>query len=289
MNRPVLAAVDGSPQSTRAAQWAADEAVRRSAPLELVHSGPWLAKLGAGDARYGDMEGAAERMLTRTTEELRQTHPDLVIGTTLVRDAVVDGLLSAARRGDLLVLGSRGLGGFAGLLVGSIGLATVARAGIPTVLVRAEPATRPATSAAGQVVVGLGAGAPADALLDFAFTEAALRGAGLRAVHGWNVPPSYASFGWFPPIFPTQDLERAETEELTQNLLPWRDKYPDVEVVEDVRLGGAAAALVEASGGADLVVVGRDTRPHLVGTRLSAVAHAVVHHAMAPVAVVPHA
>ncbi len=89
------------------------------------------------------------------------------------------------------------------------------------------------------------------------------------------------------------ETDRRELGALAARLLssavePWREKYPLVEVVEDVRAGGAAGSLVTAGARADLVVVGRRTRSHRLGLRLGPVAHAVIHHSPAPVAVVAH-
>ncbi|MET8546621.1 universal stress protein [Kitasatospora sp. NPDC004799] len=89
------------------------------------------------------------------------------------------------------------------------------------------------------------------------------------------------------PAAELAQLEALEAKLLSLALAGPREQHPDVEVVEDVRLG-AARALVEASAGAALVVVGRGRRPIEFGPRLGRVAHAVLHHAEAPVAVVPH-
>ncbi|MEY9964715.1 nucleotide-binding universal stress UspA family protein [Streptacidiphilus sp. MAP12-16] len=288
VEQPVIAGVDGSPQSTFAAQWAADEAVRRRVRLRLVHAGPWLDAPSATDAEDHDFQGAALRMLAHIRDEIQGRHPELFVDTSLVHDQVVEGLVSVSGDGGMLVLGSRGLGGFAGLLVGSVGLATAARAEAPTVVVRAEPDSRQSAPSRGQVVVGIDAGAQVGPVLEFAFAEAALRGAGVRAVHGWDLPPVWSTVGWAAPLTQSGDLQTAEAALLSQALLPWRDKFPDIEVVEDARIGGGARAVVEASVHADLVVVGRRIRPHDVGLRLGPVAHAALHHAAAPVAVVPH-
>jgi nucleotide-binding universal stress UspA family protein len=138
------------------------------------------------------------------------------------------------------------------------------------------------------VDAGTDAQSPVDAVLDFAFAEASLRGARLRAVQGWDAPPVWPSMGVTVPMIPGEELQSAEAAQLTEVMRPWREKFPGVEVVEQARVGGGAAALVDASATADLVVIGRRRRPHGAGMRLGSVAHAVIHHAQAPVAVVPH-
>ncbi|WP_406208496.1 universal stress protein [Kitasatospora sp. NBC_01560] len=295
MTPTVLVGVDGSPGSTAAAHWAAEEALRRDAPLRLVHAWPWLTDGRSAFVDEDALPAAAQRMLAETADAVRADRPGLVVHTDVVLDAAVDGLLAAAGDAGLLVLGSRGLGGFTGLLVGSVGTATAARSGVPVVLVRPErePVREPARQRPGgptEVIVGVDTAAPDDSVLAFAFRAAALRGARLRAVHGWDLPPAFGSVG-FAPIPPDAvGLEKLQAEALTMALAGWRERHPGtagVEVVEDVRVG-AARALVEASATAGLVVLGRRRRPHDLGPRLGRVAHAVLHHAQAPVAVVPH-
>lgn len=294
MQQPVLVAVDGSPQSVHAAHWAADEAARRGAPLRLLHAGPWLAAQKTTAAQHGDEEGIALRLLAHAQDEVRRRHPGLAVGTGLVQGQVIDALTSVAKDGELLVLGSRGLGGFAGLLVGSVSLAVAARAEIPVVVVRPTADTDAAAvdEREREVVVGVDAGlaaqSPLDAVLEFAFAEAALRGARIRAVHGWDMPPAWPSMGVTVPTMPSDELQSAQAAQLTEVLLRWREKFPAVEVVEQVRVGGGAAALVAAAARAQLVVIGRRLRPHAAGMRLGSVAHAVIHHAQAPTVVVPH-
>ncbi|MFF2949951.1 universal stress protein [Kitasatospora sp. NPDC057965] len=289
MTPAVLAGVDGSPESTAAAHWAAEEALRRGAPLRLLHAWPWLTD---GRAAYADPEElpvAAQRMLAAAAEDVRTRYPDLTVRTDVVLDAAVDGMVAAAEDAGLLVLGSRGLGGFTGLLVGSVSMAVAGRAAVPVVVVRpteadAGPADEPEVP---EVLVGVDATAPDDAVLDFAFQEAALRGARVRAVHGWDLPPAFAVVGFLPSGVEMAQLQAAEEKSLAAALAAHRERHPATEVVERVRLG-AARTLVEDSAGAALVVVGRRRRPRDLGPRLGRVAHAVLHHAQAPVAVVPH-
>ncbi|MEU6238390.1 universal stress protein [Kitasatospora sp. NPDC047058] len=297
MTAPVLVGVDGSAGSIAAAHWAADEAARRDAPLRLVHAWPWLTDGRAAFADEDALPEAAQRMLAEAAEAVRSRRPGLVVHTDVVLDAAVDGLVAAAGDAGLLVLGSRGLGGFAGLLLGSVGMATAARSTVPVVVVRRaedheegrkepEGSEEPAGAGA-EVLVGVDTRAPDDSVLAFAFREAELRGARLRAVHGWDLPPAFGTVGFVPTPPELAGLEELEAKGLALALAGWREQYPGTEVVEEVRVG-AARALVEASATADLVVLGRRRRPHDLGPRLGRVAHAVLHHAHAPVAVVPH-
>ncbi|MFH9350841.1 universal stress protein [Kitasatospora sp. NPDC017646] len=165
-------------------------------PLRLLHVWPWLSGEEVEHPRSGDLGPAALDALARVADRIRLAHPELPVETAVRPDDPVDGLVAEARGQERLVLGSRGLGGFAGLLVGSVSLAVAARTTVPTVLVRGT-ALLPHRNAgtAGEVVVGLDSCEPGEALLAFAFAEAERCGAALRAVHGWEPLPAWAIAG----------------------------------------------------------------------------------------------
>ncbi|MEU6239408.1 universal stress protein [Kitasatospora sp. NPDC047058] len=181
--------------------------------------------------------------------------------------------LAAAEDAELLVLGARGDGGFPDLRVGSTALHAAARAGCPTVVLPAEPL---GPGAREHVVVGVDARRPAEAALAFAFGAARRYGLPLRAVHAFpGRARRQAAAGY-----------RADEAALLARVLePWAAAHPDVEVVPDTEPAGAGMLLVEASSKARLLVVGR--HPVTPAGRLGPVAHAVLHHAGCPVAVVP--
>lgn len=296
MVRTVVAGLDGSPESHAAVEWAAREAELRGLPLKIVHV--WepapdpLAQaplLGAETQQHW-----SERIPREAGEGLRLRHPGLDVTEEQVTGTPADALVDAAKDAELLVLGSRGLSGVGGFLVGSVGLAIVAHAELPVVLVRAdgqaahEDESAPASAAPPRpAVLGLDAGAPSDAVIEFAFAEAALRGTGLRVVYGWNLPPYYA-YGLAMDAGLHDELSREETTALTEALRPWRQKHPSIEVAQEPRVGSAADHLVDASREASLVVIGRRIRRGALGAHIGPVAHGVLHHSTAPVAVVAH-
>ncbi|MER5635558.1 universal stress protein [Kitasatospora sp. NPDC002227] len=283
MSEYLLAGIDGSPASTAAARWAADEAVRRGLALRLVHAQTWRDDLHADPSQPTDVRALTTRMLSDAKEEVQGMHPGLEIRAELIGGGEpAEVLAEAAAKAELLVLGSRGIGGFEGLAVGSVGLAVAGRCEVPVVLVRADEPT------GDEVVVGIDTRAPAADVIDFAFREAARRRAVLRAVHGWTPPPAWGYAGWVPPLAEERQFRALEDELLSDTLAVSREKYPEVVVVEDNRVGSGSSALVDAGADAALLVVGRRRRPHHLGMRLGPVAHAVLHHAPAPVAVVPH-
>lgn len=197
------------------------------------------------------------------------------------------------------MLGSRGLSGFTGFLVGSVALGVVARAERPVVLVRAgeEAADEHVLAEDGgastrtpyrDVVLGLDLGDPCDEVIEFAFEAARTRGARLKVVHAWQ-PSSPISLG--PGDIGLVDEPRQAEEWLgfmTAVLQVWREKYSGVEVTETVTEGRAQSVLVRAASGASLLVVGRRITERPAGPRTGPVAHAAIHHVGCPVAVVPH-
>ncbi|MFF4582672.1 universal stress protein [Streptomyces sp. NPDC001389] len=291
MKHHVAVGVDGSDESRAAAHWAAREAVLRQVPLRLVHAVDWpldpvLPGLGRQDA-----DRWADQALTETAQELRRRHPRLEITSRCPKGRPAAALAAEAADASLLVLGSRGLGGLVGFLIGSVALSTVIATDTPVVLVRAadDPdGTGPGAGAAAEVVVGVDIHEAGDRMLAFAFEEAERRACPLRAVHGWKMPPAYTYIPFFDPDN-ERDIARSVTHMVDDMLLPWRHKFPDVDATTSVFMGSAGEQLVQCSRGAELVVVGRRLRRSPLGAHLGPVAHAVLHHAAAPVAVVAHA
>jgi nucleotide-binding universal stress UspA family protein len=157
------------------------------------------------------------------------------------------------------------------------------------VLVRAGD--RPTAEAAGREIVVGQQGEPEDSAeaLRFAFETAASRGAGVRAVRAWSLPPVFAySPGSMQLLDEAGGLEPFEKKALAAALQPWRERFPDVPVVEHVEMGSAGQVLLSVAARAQLMVVGRRAHRTAVGARIGSVAHGVLHHAPCPVAVVPH-
>jgi nucleotide-binding universal stress UspA family protein len=137
------------------------------------------------------------------------------------------------------------------------------------------------------VVVALKLHGSSDDLLDFAFHTAAAREVPLVAVHSRSVP-LHARVPWGVDHAATQEMTRDAQKELSKALRPWREKYPQVDVADSIRLASPAKAVVQAAEGAALLVVGRRAHRHGVAPHLGSVAHAAIHHGRCPVAVVPH-
>ncbi|MGY1430070.1 universal stress protein [Streptomyces sp. MN12] len=289
MTRPITAGVDGSEESLAALDWAAREAVRRRAPLHVVHA--WQAQTGDGAGERDAQERWVREAVAESVRTVTERHPELTVSTE-VREAddAVAVLLAAGAGAEELVLGSRGHGAVVGFLLGSVGQQVIAEATRPVVLVRSGDEA--ASEAAGREIVVGQQGEPEDSadVIGFAFEAAAARGATVRAVRAWTLP---TVFTYSPGSMALADeaggLEQYERKALGEALGPWRERFPDVPVIEHVEMGSAGQVLLSVAGGAQLVVVGRRARRTAVGARIGSVAHGVLHHAECPVAVVPHA
>lgn len=300
MSRTVTVGLDGSPESLAAAEWAAREAGLRGLPLRLVNVWePVPEPMGQAPLLGADVEhewrGRAPR---RAADGIRLRHPGVEVIAGQFSGTAAEVLTEEAKDAELLVLGSRGLSGIGGYLVGSVGQSVVAHATVPVVLVRAgeqaadehlrDPAGAPSVATPYlPVVLGLDTDRPDDVLIGFAFDAAARRDTALKVVHGWKSPPHFAH-GVPEHRELEAELGRWDGAVLAEVLGPWKHKAPAVEVVEEARPGKPARHLVDASRGACLVVVGRRIRRTPFGAHIGPVTHAVLHHVTAPVAVVAH-
>ncbi|GAA2304402.1 universal stress protein [Streptomyces kunmingensis] len=292
---PVVAAVDGSDDSKRALRWALAEAARRDADLRIVHVRQYAPHLQPAVLVAGPDEPADDPVIGDVRKELegREGPPPLeFISREGVPAAVVPEMSNEAQ---LLVLGSRGRGGFASLLLGSNGVAAARDAACPVVVVpppgRAVHGDVPVKGGP-RVVVGLQTDDRDETVLGFAFEHAARTGARLQVVAAYPWPTlAWSAFGDFTPTTVDQEAAERETVRLATEVVADRRKsHPKVEVDLYVAPGDAAGHLVANSREAELVVVGRHrrrfTRPAPI---LGSVTQAVLLHAASPVAVVPPA
>lgn len=290
MTRPITAGIDGTEESLAALDWAAREAVRRDVALRVIHAWRFQPYEGIDAGDRDTQEGWARDAVTEAVRTVTGRHTGLDVSTEVVEGGSVDVLVAAAADAELLVLGSRGHGPVVGFLLGSVGQQVIAEAARPVVLVRAgDQATAEASGR--EIVVGQ-EGDPEDSadVLRFAFETAAARGATVRAVRAWTLPPVFAySPGSLKLLDEAGGLEPYEKKALASALQPWRERFPDVPVVEHIEMGSAGQVLLSMTARAQLMVVGRRARRTAVGARIGSVAHGVLHHADCPVAVVPHA
>lgn len=287
LTRPVVVGVDGSTSASQAVRWAAEEAARRKTGLAIVHScmvvpvhAPHVA--GSSEAYADAVFDHGRVLLAEATTLATETAPQVEVTTELISGGAAEQLVGRSASAQLVVLGSRGLGGFTGLLVGSIAVAVTTHAHCPTVVVR-----EPSSDAGAPVVVGLDGSPSSDAALAFAFEAAALRGVAVHAVRTWW--DLTAETAWQRGLTATNlaSIEAAEQGLLAEQLATCAAAYPDVPVHQTHTRDRPAHTLVQQSANAQLVVVGTRGRGGFRGLLLGSTSQALIHHARCPVAVVP--
>ena len=289
----VVVGIDTSLRAQQALDWAADEASRRGVPLHIAHS--WsLAPYQVPAGERGDIAEhllqAARQLVHQAEERVRERHGGIEVSSQLLSERAVPGLVHLAEHADLLVVGARGHNRLSSALLGSVSQGLAAYTACPLVVLTGTPApSAPGEhSATGRAVVLGAAPGEAAAPVEFAFAEAVRRGVPLRGIRTWMYPPAYPGIVAVPPV-EESTRTRAETADLAEVLAAGRKAFPDVPVVTEVRVDEADAALVDASAGAALVVLGAERHQRRFTLPMGPVTHRVLHHAHCPVAVVPHA
>jgi nucleotide-binding universal stress UspA family protein len=284
---PVVVGVDGSQSALQAVKWAARECALHNVPLRLVH-GYFLPTRGypeivltSREVRQA-IEEEARGWLERAERTALAISPGLTVQTGLRQDGGTSALIAESSGARLVAVGSQGLGGFTGLLIGSTAVSLVAHGDSPVVVIRGTE------TPGGPVVVGVdGSPASEEALaLAFAFEAASVRDARLTAVMAWTdffVDSAYQSS--------RLALDWAEIEEdrkrlLAQRLAGWQEKYPDVRVHRVVVRDRPVRALLNHAGDAQLLVVGSRGHGGFSGMLLGSTSQALIYHAPCPVVVV---
>lgn len=206
--------------------------------------------------------------------------PEVTVDGAVVPGAASAVLLAESSAAELVVLGSRGLGGFAGLLLGSTAVQVSAHADCPVLVIRGE------VPASGPVVVGVDGSELSEQAVAFAFAEASRRDTELIAVHAWLYPTPVGPGDILPLVYDLDAFREQEERVLAESVAGWSERYPEVTVRQRLVRGSPGGALVEQSRTAQLVVVGARGRGALGGLLLGSVSHAVLHHAESPVAIV---
>ncbi|MPZ81733.1 MAG: universal stress protein [Actinophytocola sp.] len=287
---PVVVGVDCSASALQAVRWAAKEAERRNAPLHLVHVCYLVPvqhpKQVAPPPDYRHAVLAQGRhWLSQATDTARTAGPGVALTTELRDGATADVLVGESTTTQLVVLGSRGLGGFTGLLLGSVAVALSAHTHCPVVV---SPASTVDGTAAdgGPVVVGVDGSSLSDAAVRFAFESASARGVPLVAIHTWVDVSVAATWAALPSTIDWEWVEAQEAKQLDKALSGWVEKFPDIVVRKVLERDRPAHALLRHAAGAQLVVVGSRGRGALTGLGLGSVSQSLLHHAECPVAVV---
>jgi nucleotide-binding universal stress UspA family protein len=283
----VVVGVDGSDTSLIAVQWAANEARLRGCGLTLVASiSPPVSAAGFGPAYppaldlIGSMQTQAQSML----DEVSASFGDIDVLTHVEVGSPSGVLIQASEHAAMVVLGSRGRGGFKGLLLGSVGAQVASHTDCPSIIIRSAPRTD-----AKQVVVGIDESPAAQAAVAFAFDFADRHSCEVIAVHAWDIPAYDLLVVPNAPVpVALTDVADDEIRLAAEVLAGFRTDFPNVRVQERLVRSSAVDALLNASTDAALIVVGTRGHGPAVGALLGSVSNGVLHKAQVPVAVVPY-
>lgn len=287
----VVAGIDWSDAGRAAVEQAADLARARHLPLRLVHAlEPAVYPVRPVVGRVADVElmlrKSAERLLDEAVDVLQVARPDVTVATRLAHGSAVEVLVEESRTADMLVLGSRGAGLLADLLVGSTTLHVASLAECPVVAV---PAREDRGGDRHGVVVGVDGSETSREAVGFALRTASALGEAVLALHSWTGPARLGAGEMLPVVYQSALVEHEEQRLTAEALAGWSGQFPDVAVRQRVVRDHPVRALVEAAEDARLLVVGTRGRGPLRSLLLGSVSHGVLHHATVPVAVVPPA
>ncbi|KOU57004.1 universal stress protein [Streptomyces sp. MMG1533] len=281
--RPLVVGVDGSEPSLRAVDWAADEAALRGVPLRVVYASLWERYEGA--ALSADLDKPSEQVMAddivaAAARRVRSRYPALMMSVDVAPEEPEYTLPREGRHATAVVVGTRGRSALAEALLGSVSLTVATHAHCPVIVVRGSHDDQNRAPRHGRVLVGVGEDGKESEAVRFAYEEARLRGVPLEAVRAWRCPAPEATDHPLLAGEPGRLHEKRAVEALETAL---RDAPQDVDVRRRTAEGHPWRVLVEASHHADLLVVGSRGRHGHLGR----VAHAVLHHAACPVAVIP--
>lgn len=270
--RSLVVGLDGSESALVALDWAAAEAAERNWPLRLVNAflprTPDVAYVAQLPVAAPGRE-AAERIFEEAERRLADGgFAELAVSTVAKEGFPRRVLLWEAQHGHGLVVGRRGTGRLADLLLGSTSLACATHsAGTPVIVIPHLWRPRPGGDSRRLVVVGVDGSRRGSPAVEYAFTVAAAWGASLRAVLAYDI---------------ATDARRY----LAEALAGWMSAYPDVPVTQVVEADHPAQAIQRHSTDADLVVIGGRGHSEMTGMLLGSVARAVLYLIDRPTAVV---
>jgi len=277
----IVAGVDFSQNAARAAHWAAREANDRALALHLAYAYDRPGAKGTIVEPPGYVKAhrvAGEKLLAKTGDVILEQYPHLALTSEVFERGAADALVYLSDTAQLVVTGSRGHGGFAGMLLGSVSLKVAAHARCPTVVVHGEATEEPLN----EIVLGIQPD-QAEAPIRFAFASAATLGAELSIIRcRWPRP---ADEGHATPT--ATSPEEQQEADIADLLKPVREDYPDVKVSTYLMRGNPVPSLIGAAQGCRLLVVGAHRHRGPLSLGAGYVVQGLLAHSPTPVAVVP--
>ena len=279
---------DGSPGATAALDWALAQAATTKSHVHLMHAvlaippGPY-GEVALDQGVYDDI---ATAVLDLGVDRAKEKYPHVQVTTGRAYRGVTGALIDEAHPSDVIVMGTRGYGGFMTMLVGSSCIQTATHSQVPVVVIHPPQDGQPAYASAGPVVIAIDGSDLSRNAMQFGLTMASLLQREALVIHAWTLPPVEV----VPPSFIAADEAAAIASDqqrlAAEYLAGWRQDFPDVKVTLRVIQGNTAAVLLEAAKTASLVVTGSRGRGEFRGAFLGSTSNALIHHALCPIAVV---
>ncbi|ADH70656.1 universal stress protein [Nocardiopsis dassonvillei] len=287
----VVVGVDGTPASHAALVWATEEAARRGTQLRIVHGLGMPVVIGAygaaGRVAVEDQREAGHDLLTAGAAYAHRARPGLDVVTVLAPEDAPAVLLNDALPEDVVVVGSRGLGGVRAIMLGSVSVRASSHAPCPVVVVPDQERPPPRR---GRVVAGVDGSESSRRALRFALHEALVSGSEVVVVNSWEVPlpADTGSLAADARALHEEAFDRRSEEIVAGLLAEVVDERTEHLEISAVRTqANPVDALLEAGRDADLLVVGSRGRGGVRGLVMGSVSQGVLRHAPVPVAVLP--
>ena len=287
----VVVAVDGSDAAKNAVRWAANTASKRGVPLRIASSYTMPQFLYAEgmvppQELFDELQAETMSIVEEAKKIAEEVNPNLKIAYTIAEGTPIDMLLELSETNKMIVMGSRGLGGLSGMVMGSVSAAVVSHAHCPVVVVR-EDNHLTEENKYGPIVVGVDGSDVSQQATEFAFAEADARGAKIEAIHTWIDMQVQASLaGLAAAQQEWKVVEEEQTQLLQERLAPLLEQYPNVDVDMVITRDRPIRALVDAAKHAQLLVVGSHGRGGFRGMLLGSTSRALLQQAPCPMVVV---
>ncbi|MEV0708291.1 universal stress protein [Nocardia aurea] len=277
-NHSIVVGIDGSADGLAAVRWAAIDAARRGARLDILEAIVAPTEFGPGIAfdqydyeRFREQGRDALDAASETAATAAGPIGELVLTTDLVEAPPIPTLRDRSKNADMIVVGTRGHGAFGRTLLGSVSTALARHAECPVAVIPKVPET---AGEPGPVVVGVDGSTCSNRAVEIAFDQAARRGTDVVAVLTWSESFRYVS---------RDDLQQQGEVLLSESLAGYGETYPDVAVRRVVVEDRPAKRLLATGEHAELIVVGSHGRGGFAGMTLGSVSQAVLHGAQVPV------
>lgn len=286
----IVVGIDGSANCRKAARWAAREALRRDRSVDLVYADvfaqpalPELPGFRWPKEQQAEVRAQVRHWLDSAEEAVREVAPTAEVRTAMRPGRPAGVLIDESASADLVAVGDRGLGGWSGMLAGSVAVAVVAHSRCPTAVVRQNGQ---GARTSGPVVVGVDAPKPRTDVLEYAFAAAAMRGAPIEVVHTWHVMG--VDTRWLRVGMDSDELRHRKQRWIAELLEPMTAHHPDVAVQHVATPGVPSTVLLERAQQAQLLVVGTRGHGNVSGLLLGSTSQPLLHYAPCPVVALPY-